>query len=612
MGSDSTIKILCIEDNATNYRLVQRLLSQAGFEMFWAEEGISGFDMALQIAPDLILMDINLPGLSGFELTSKFRSRQEFADTPIIALTAKTQKSDRETALVAGCTGFIPKPIDPFTFVGQIKNYLGGRQERLDKGAEGRALRQYNVRLVEQLEQQLHEAQDANKKLTESQRVLEATNKSLTRLVSLSQTIMQERDAWQLLKKVANSLLLEVPCDNFAIYMQHPSRSYWEGFHLSGGGLEAAPILPEGHPFIQKLLNMDTHDEWTHGPALHSLPIWSEGYQMDIWKHSGQPCLLLHLDRESPAENESENIAAPRGFWTFDRAADKPFLQLDLEMMLLYGRLAKVCVENSEMILEMEEKNLAIGTSYEHLEQAYRDLQSARSELREKERQDMVKDLFVKTANHLREPVETLGKSCAFLFREIKEDSGPAWDALLSLSQAASQIEAVLQGLLRRTQSETVNLPEWIDLESLFRDEVAFMEIEGLLQQGQMQSDMALQGARIYGINSDFARLLRIMVLNSICDNEAGREAGPIQFRAWREGGTVFLKIQDSAGPMRPSDVESAFEPFQRQREAVPGVRAPHPGLPLCRQTLATYGGTMEMESLGQGASIVATITLGG
>jgi DNA-binding response OmpR family regulator len=608
MSDESTIKILCIEDNATNYRLVQRLLSQAGFEIFWAEEGLSGFELALQVAPDMILMDINLPGLSGFELTGKFRARQEFADTPIIAITAKTQKSDRETALVAGCNGFIPKPIDPFTFVGQIKNYLGGRQERLDKGAEGRALRKYNVHLVEQLEQQLLEAHDANKKLTEAQRILEATNKSLTRLVSLSQSIMQERDAWQLLKKVANSLLLEVPCDNFAIYLQHPSKSYWEGLHLSSGGLEPAPILPEGHQFIQKLLNMDAHGEWLQGPALHSLPIWSEGYQMDIWRHNGQPCLLLNLGREG----QGEAPGAPRGFWALDRAADRPFVQLDFEMMLLHGRLAKVCHENAEMILEMEEKNLAIGSSYEHLEQAYRELQSAKSELREKERQDMIKDLFIKTANHLKEPVETLGKSCGSLLREIKEDSGPAWGELLALSQAASQIEAVFQGLLRRTESETANLPEWIDLESLFRDELAFMEIEGLLQPGQMQSDINLQGTRIYGIKSDFTRLLRTMVFNATNENGGGQEAGPIAFRAWREEGIVNLLIQDSAGPMHPSDIESAFEPFQGQREPPPGARVPHPALPQCRQNLATYGGSMEMEGIAQGASLKATVALGG
>jgi signal transduction histidine kinase len=411
-----------------------------------------------------------------------------------------------------------------------------------------------------------------------------------------------------LLKTVANSLLLEVPCDNFTIYLQHPSKSYWEGFHLSGGGLDQAPILPEGHPFIQKLLNMDAHSEWLQGSALRSLPVWSEGYQMDVWRHNGQPCLLLNLDRES----RQESIGPPRGFWAFDRAADRPFIQLDLEMMLLYGRLAKVCHENLGMILEMEEKNKAICTSYEHLEQAYRDLQSAKSELREKERQDMIKDLFIKTANHLREPVETLGKSCGFLLREIKEDSGPAWDALLSLSQAASQIEAVFQGLLRRTQSETANLPEWIDLESLFRDEVSFMEIEGLLPPGQTRTDIALQGARIYGINSDFTRLLRTMVLNSINNNGGDKEAESIEFRAWRESGTVFLQIQDNAGPMHPSDIERAFEPFQGQREPPPGTRAPHPGLSQCRQTLATYGGSIEMENLCRGVSVKAVIALRG
>jgi len=124
-------RILCIEDNPVNYRLVQRLLAQAGCEMHWAEEGIRGFEMALELKPDLVLLDINLPGLSGFEVATKFRQHPELKRTPIIALTAKTQKSDRETALVAGCDGFIPKPIDPFAFVRQVEGYLGGRRERL-------------------------------------------------------------------------------------------------------------------------------------------------------------------------------------------------------------------------------------------------------------------------------------------------------------------------------------------------------------------------------------------------------------------------------------------------------------------------------------------------
>ncbi|MDR0498994.1 MAG: response regulator, partial [Holophagales bacterium] len=312
MNSEPITKILYIEDNAANYRLVHRLLSQAGFEMYWAEEGTAGIELAVRVRPDLILMDINLPGLSGFELTSKLRNQLGFKEIPIIAITAKTQRSDRETALVSGCNGFIPKPIDPFNFVSQIKNYLEGRQERLDKGAEGRALRQFNVQLLEHLEQQLHEACEANQKLTDTQQVLEIKNKSLTRLLSLGKDILHEYDIWQLFKKILHSLFLEVPCDFFAVYLQHSSASYWEGLRLVGDELEQAPVLQEEHPFIQKVLGLETEDDWLQGPSLLAMPVWTDGYHLDIWQINGQPCLLLYLDRK--------NEGTLRGFWAFDRA----------------------------------------------------------------------------------------------------------------------------------------------------------------------------------------------------------------------------------------------------------------------------------------------------
>jgi CheY-like chemotaxis protein len=601
MNKERSVRILCIEDNPVNYRLVQRLLSQEGFEMHWAEEGTAGLDLALQVKPDLILMDINLPGLSGFELTTKFRNYPEFKDIPIIALTAKTQRSDRETALVAGCNGFIPKPIDPFTFVSQVENYLEGHQERLDKSTEDRALRKFNVHLLEQLEQQLHEARESNKKLQETQKILEATNKSLTRLVALSQSIMREYDTWNLLKKVLNSLILEVPCDSFVMYLQHPSSSYWEGLCLAEGEFEQATVLPDDHPFIQKLLDLETADGWIQGAALLATPIWTDGYQLDIWRHSGQPCLVLYLDRK--------NRGALRGFWGFDRASGRPFLPLEFEIVKLYGRLAQVCHENAEMIQEMDKKNKALETSYEHLEHAYQELSRAKSELQEKDRQEAVKDLFAKTANHLKEPASILSQCCHVLLRSVQSDDDSTVQALMGIGQAANEIEAVLQGLLRRTQSETVSLPEWIDLESLSNNEITFMEIEGLMIAGQMQRDIDLSGARIYGIHSDFTRLLRTMVMNSIPSPET--LSLPRHFRAWREEGTVHLQIQDSSGQIHPIALERAFEPFQGQREPLPGVRAPHPGLPLCRQTLATYSGSIDMKNTDAGALLEITIALG-
>ena len=74
----AALKILCIEDNPVNWRLVQRLLGQAGYAMHWAEEGLKGFEMAMALRPDLILLDINLPGLSGFEVATKLRQQPEF------------------------------------------------------------------------------------------------------------------------------------------------------------------------------------------------------------------------------------------------------------------------------------------------------------------------------------------------------------------------------------------------------------------------------------------------------------------------------------------------------------------------------------------------------
>ncbi|MCL1908569.1 MAG: response regulator [Holophagaceae bacterium] len=602
MSSESNIKILYIEDNPVNYRLAHRLLSQEGFEMYWAEEGLAGFDLALQVRPHLILMDINLPGLSGFELTSKFRSYPEFKEVPIIALTAKTQKTDRETALVAGCNGFIPKPIDPFNFATQIKNYIEGRQERLDKGAEGRALRKFNVHLVEQLEQQLAEARESNQKLVEAQRVLEATNKSLTRLISLSQSIMSEHDTWQLSRKALHSLFLEVPSDSFTLYLRHSSNSYWEGLHLVGTELEEAPVLQDSHPFIQKLIGMDANDGWIQGPALLATPIWTDGYQLDIWQHNAQPCLLLF-----PGRKKQGTI---RGFWAFDRTSDRPFTPLEFEMIRLYGRLVLVCCENAELVQEMEEKTKALGTSYEHLERTYTELQRAKTELHEKDRQAVVKDLFVKTANHLKEPVETLNLSCQSILREHQQKGDPSGQALLQLSQAATQIEAVFQSLLRRTQSETANFPEWIDLEGLVRDEIAFMEVEGLLQPNHMQLNIDLSGTRIYGIYSDFARLLRGMALNALPDPKT--HSPQILFGAWREENTIHLELRDSSGIIHPKAIEKAFEPFQGQREPLPGTRNPHPILPQCRQVLATYGGSIDLQSTENGAIIKATIALGG
>ncbi len=117
-------KILYIEDNFANRMLVSRILKVEDYEVLEAEDGPTGIELAMKEKPDLILMDVNLPDIDGYELTTKMREIPELADTPIIAMTANVMQGDREKSLNAGCDGYIPKPIDVDVLPDQIADFL--------------------------------------------------------------------------------------------------------------------------------------------------------------------------------------------------------------------------------------------------------------------------------------------------------------------------------------------------------------------------------------------------------------------------------------------------------------------------------------------------------
>ncbi|MBN2393759.1 MAG: response regulator [Anaerolineae bacterium] len=117
-------KILYIEDNPGNRMLVQRILLVEDYEVFEAEDGPTGIEIALREKPDLILMDMNLPDLDGYEMTRRMRAIPELATIPIIAMTANVMQGDREKTLAAGCSGYIPKPIDVDELPNQIARFL--------------------------------------------------------------------------------------------------------------------------------------------------------------------------------------------------------------------------------------------------------------------------------------------------------------------------------------------------------------------------------------------------------------------------------------------------------------------------------------------------------
>jgi signal transduction histidine kinase len=165
--SQSPQKILYVEDNAINRLLVSRVLTHAGYTVLEAGDGLSGIQIAQEERPDLILMDIMIPGMDGYQVTTKLKSLPELADTPIVALTAKVMEGDRERALVAGCDGYIPKPIDIDRLPHQVAEFLGGKREEIEGDVEERLVlqREYSQELVTRLEERVRELQKANAEL---------------------------------------------------------------------------------------------------------------------------------------------------------------------------------------------------------------------------------------------------------------------------------------------------------------------------------------------------------------------------------------------------------------------------------------------------------------
>jgi two-component system, cell cycle response regulator DivK len=117
-------KILIVEDNALNRALLLAVLKPEGYEILSAEDGLQGVELAQRELPDLILMDVMLPGLSGYDATRRLKGELSTQHIPIIAITANTAPAERDRALDAGCDGYIAKPIDTRTLPQQVRLFL--------------------------------------------------------------------------------------------------------------------------------------------------------------------------------------------------------------------------------------------------------------------------------------------------------------------------------------------------------------------------------------------------------------------------------------------------------------------------------------------------------
>ena len=117
-------RILIVEDNEQNLYLTTFLLEKKGYDVVQARNGQQGLEIAASEHPDLILLDIQLPVMDGHEVARLLKKAQETKSIPIVAVTSYAMAGDRETILAAGCEGYIEKPIDPDSFIDQIKGFL--------------------------------------------------------------------------------------------------------------------------------------------------------------------------------------------------------------------------------------------------------------------------------------------------------------------------------------------------------------------------------------------------------------------------------------------------------------------------------------------------------
>src|SRR5881296_1542639 len=208
-------KILYIEDNPENRMLVRAVLEAAGYDLVEAEDGLAGIEAAIREEPALILLDINLPGVDGYEIVAILKSFPNLASTPVIAVTAYAMQGDRQRTLVAGCDGYIQKPIDVDAFPGQVADFLGGKRERVESRDEGVYLRELNQRLVYRLLNQVEELKRLNQHFVRRASQLEDLHRSL-------QDITSEMGVAGMLEKLLAGLAQSIGTSSLRVELSEP------------------------------------------------------------------------------------------------------------------------------------------------------------------------------------------------------------------------------------------------------------------------------------------------------------------------------------------------------------------------------------------------------
>ncbi|MBI4610289.1 MAG: response regulator [Candidatus Rokubacteria bacterium] len=235
-------KILYIEDNAENRMLARAVLEAAGYTVVEAEDGLAGIEAAIREDPALILLDINLPGVNGYEVVAVLKSFPAVSTTPVIALTAYAMDGDRQRTLVAGCDGYLQKPIDVDTLPRQVAEFLEGKRERVEEREEGVYLRELNQRLVYRLVNQVENLKRLNDHFVRRAGQLEDLHR-------VFQDMTSELEVRTLLERLLAGLVRALGTTRLTVELSEPA-----GLRVTVRGDEG------GHP--RSMLRNEPAEDW--------------------------------------------------------------------------------------------------------------------------------------------------------------------------------------------------------------------------------------------------------------------------------------------------------------------------------------------------------------
>lgn len=222
MTADGKKTILVIEDSSATRLLIREVLETAGYQCLEAADGLSGVEMLSRTRPDLILMDINMPGLDGYEATIKIKNLEGCGDIPIVAFTSE---QERDRCLAIGCDGYIQKPLDVTSFLDRVEAFLTGERESLPEGRDRQFLREQNQRLVSRLEDMVGELYGAQARLKSYIGYLELT-------LEMAREMAQVYDSAGLLRAFCQKLASRLRATYCAVALREgPDALSLAGYH---------------------------------------------------------------------------------------------------------------------------------------------------------------------------------------------------------------------------------------------------------------------------------------------------------------------------------------------------------------------------------------------